>query len=594
VVLNNLFKRTALQQSFAGNMMAVLGGGRMPELLTLRRSLLEFVDFRVECVQLTLSLALSLALTVTLTLTLSLSLALALTLTPSLPRCVQRRTAFELKKAETRLHLVEGLLVALSRLDEVVDAIRQARGAAEARTLLESAAFGLSREQAEAILSMQLRRLTALEGESLGAEAETLRAQTAALQLLLAERPRVLELIKEELAELKAKYATPRRTLIGDDVKDFTDAELITEQSAVIITTADGFIKRLPLDELSAQRRGTRGKAGMNLGKSGKADDEVVRVFACSSHDSVLCISGRGVAYAVPAFRIPSASRTAKGVPLHQLLPIEPEERIATVMPVTPAQLASEAVFLLLLTRQGWIKKTPLKAFARITARGLTATKIKEEDEVLRCDLCSAHDSVLLATKGGFSLRFATDEKQLRGSGRLSRGVRSIALRDGDEVTDMSVVVNSSSAARDAIHVAGGGVGVAPSGPPVQKQMLLAVTRDGYGKRVEASAFGKKGRGGMGMIAIKFKESGDSLAALTQASDDEQVLLITQKGTIVRQKVSAISLQGRAATGVQLQKLDPNDYVASVAIVPAEFGRATEDDGEEAEEGEDGPEEEAA
>ena len=495
VVLNNLFKRTALQQSFAGNMMAVLGGGRMPELLTLRRSLLEFVDFRVEC--------------------------------------VQRRTAFELKKAETRLHLVEGLLVALSRLDEVVEAIRQAQGAAEARTLLESAAFGLSREQAEAILSMQLRRLTALEGESLGAEAVTLRAQTASLQLLLAERPRVLELIKEELAELKAKYATPRRTLLGADVKDFTDAELITEQSAVIITTADGFIKRLPLDELSAQRRGTRGKAGMNLGKSGKADDEVVRVFACSSHDSVLCISGAGVAYAVPAYRIPSASRTAKGVPLHQLLPIEPEERIATVLPVTPAQLASEAVFLLLLTRQGWIKKTPLKAFARITARGLTATKIKEEDEVLRCDLCSAHDSVLLATKRGVSLRFATDEKQLRGSGRLSRGVRSIALRDGDEVTDMSVVVNGSSAARDAIHTASGGVGSAPPGAPAQKQMLLAVTRDGYGKRVEASAFGKKGRGGMGMIAIKFKESGDSLAALTQASDDEQVLLlITQKGTL--------------------------------------------------------------
>merc|ERR1719424_1805557 len=155
----------------------------------------------------------------------------------------------------------------------------------------------------------------------------------------------------------------------------------------------------------------------------------------------------------------------------------------------------------------------------------------------------------------------------------------------------MSVVVNSSSAARDAIHAAGGGVGSAPPGAPSQKQMLLAVTRDGYGKRVEASAFGKKGRGGMGMIAIKFKESGDSLAALTQASDDEQVLLITQKGTIVRQKVSAISLQGRAATGVQLQKLDPNDYVASVAIVPAEFGRATEEEGEEGKEADDGPEE---
>ena len=554
VVLNNLYKRTQLQQAFAGNLMAVLGGGRMPELLTLRRALQEFLDFRVEC--------------------------------------VQRRCAFQLRKAETRLHLVEGLLLALGRLDAVVDAIRQARGAAEARAILESAQFGLSPEQAEAILSMQLRRLTALENEALQAEEAELRETIGSLQLLLAERDRVLAQISDELGELKHKYATPRRTALGAPAADLTDGELIAEESAIVIMTASGNIKRLALAEFDAQRRGTRGKAGMTLSR--EADDAVARMFTCSSHDGLLCVTGRGIAYLVPAFRVPSASRTSRGVKLHQLLPIEPTDSIATVLSVTPAQLASDDAFLLLLTRHGWIKKTPLKAFAKISARGLIATKVGDGDEVLRCEMCSSADSVLLASQRGQSLHFATDTKQLRASGRLSRGVKSMNLRDGDRIADMSVVVHDSAAAAATAAATDddddddeadddddddddGDVAAAAGGDrPGQLATLLAVTRDGFGKRVRTSSFGKKSRGGMGMIAIKFKRDTDSLVALTQADADDQVLIITQKGTIVRQRVAVISRQGRAATGVRLQNLDDDDYVASVAIVPA--GAAGDDD----------------
>ena len=211
-----------------------------------------------------------------------------------------------------------------------------------------------------------------------------------------------------------------------------------------MIMSASGNIKRLALAEFDAQRRGTRGKAGMtNLA----ADDAVARMFTCSSHDGLLCVTGRGIAYLLPAFRVPSASRTSRGIKLHQLLPIEPSDSIATVLAVTPAQLASDDAFLPLLTRNGWIKKTPLKAFAKISARGLIAAKVGDGDEVLRCDLCSLEDSVLLASQRGLSLHFATDEKQLRASGRLSRGVKSMNLRDGDRIADMSVVVHNTSAA---------------------------------------------------------------------------------------------------------------------------------------------------
>jgi DNA gyrase subunit A len=368
VVLNNLYKRTPLQTSFAGNLMAVVGAGRLPEQLTLRSALLAFLDFRIEC--------------------------------------IERRSRGRLTKTQARLHVVDGLLVAQQDMDGVVATIRAADDTAGARAALMSK-FGLSQEQSDAILQLQLRRLTALERASLVEEAETLQARRADLQGLLAERSKVLALIGEELAELKSKFDTPRRSQLGSaDDADVEDIDLTANEQCIIIRSLKGYVKRMPLAEFEAQNRGTRGKAGANM----RDGDAIVQMEQCTTHDTMLCLSDAGVAYALPAYKVPESSRTSRGVLVHQLLPITNQEAIATMLPV---RSYSPERYLLLLTRDGWIKKTPLAAFERITARGLIAVSLSENDALVRASLCEASDDVLMCSTLGLAMRFqasATDD----------------------------------------------------------------------------------------------------------------------------------------------------------------------------------------
>ena len=547
VVLNNMYKRSSLQHTFAGNLMAVTGDGRLPKQLTLRAALLAFLDFRVES--------------------------------------LLRRSRFRLRKAEERLHLVDGLLIAQGRMDEVVRTVRDAANVGAARAALQSDAFGLSAEQAEAILSMQLRRLTALERETLQKEGDDLRARVAELNSIIDERPKLLELISEELGGLKEKYGTPRRTQIGTSADaELTDIDLMANEQCIIIRTIRGYMKRLPLDEFEAQQRGTRGKAGMTNMRDG---DAVMQILHCQSHETILCLSASGVAYALPAYKVPSTSRTSRGVLAHQLLPIAESETIATVLPVASF---SDSIYLVLLTRKGFIKKTALHAFEKITARGLIAVSLQEGDELVRASLCTDKDSVLLCSEHGQAVRFDTSEAELRASGRQSRGVKSMAMNAGDCIADFFVLP------------AGVADGDDDEGNLATSQQLVAVTRCGYGKRMPASNFRRQRRGGKGVIAIKFKRDDDRLIALSpftlsqaptaddadgaagEPMEEHELLLITKQGTIVRQRLSMISEQGRVATGVLLQRLDQDDHVASATIVPAQ-----EEEDEEADE--DGAEE---
>jgi len=515
VVLNRMYKNTNLQNSFSGNLMAVTGDGKMPQQLTLRAALLAFLDFRVEC--------------------------------------LLRRSRFRLRKAQERLHIVDGLLIAQSRMDEVVKTIRTAKNVSDARMLLESEKFGLSKVQAEAILSMQLRRLTALERETLEKEGDTLRATIAELNLLISDRPKLLNLISEELASLKDKYGTPRRSRIGSSADaELTDMDMTANEPCIIIKTSRGYMKRLAFNDFQAQNRGGRGKAGMsNL----RDNDVVVQMLNCQTHDTILCISTTGVAYALPAYKLPQTSRTARGVLAHQLLPIESTEVISTILSV---DAFSEDVFLVLLSRNGYIKKTPLAAFGSINARGLIALSLEDGDDLLGASLCRANDSVLLCSEHGQAVRFRTDEQQLRSTGRQSRGVRSMSMKDGDKIADFFVIPSSEHS---------------EDGEPGQ---LLAVTKGGFGKRMRTGEFKCQGRGGKGVIAIKFKNGHDRLLALSSFPGDphhdlvdEELLLITDAGIINRQRLSSIRMTGRTGKGVLLQKLDKDDKIASAAIVPA-------------------------
>ena len=422
VVLNNMYKRSSLQHTFAGNLMAVTGDGRLPKQLTLRAALLAFLDFRVES--------------------------------------LLRRSRFRLRKAEERLHLVDGLLIAQGRMDEVVRTVRDAANVGAARAALQSDAFGLSAEQSEAILSMQLRRLTALERETLQKEGDDLRARVAELNSIIDERPKLLQLISEELGGLKEKYGTPRRTQIGTSADaELTDIDLMANEQCIIIRTIRGYMKRLPLDEFEAQQRGTRGKAGMTNMRDG---DAVMQILHCQSHETILCLSASGVAYALPAYKVPT-SRTSR----RPRAPAPPHRRAETIATVLPVASFSDSIYLVLLTRKGFIKKTALHAFEKITARGLIAVSLQEGDELVRASLCTDKDSVLLCSEHGQAVRFDTSEAELRASGRQSRGVKSMAMNAGDCIADFFVLP------------AGVADGDDDEGNLATSQQLVAVTRCG-------------------------------------------------------------------------------------------------------------------
>jgi DNA gyrase subunit A len=525
VVLNNLYKITPLQNNFSAYMLALVKGE--PLVLNLRRMLQVFIEFRIEP--------------------------------------IERRTRYLLRKAEERDHILLGLLVALNDLDAIIKLIRGAADAATARQEL-TAQHGLTDIQADAILQMQLRRLTALEADKIRLEHEDLLAKIANYKNILENRERVLEIIETELKQLKEKHSTPRRTEILDLEGGLEDIDLIANERSVVLLTENGYLKRMPVSEFESTSRGTRGKAGTKS----QGEEAVCLFISCNDHDSLLLFSDRGVVYSVPAYRVPIASRAAKGTPIVQLLPIPREEKITSILAVSAFE---EEVQLLMLTSGGYIKRTLLSAFSNIRANGLIAIGLEPSDALRWVRLAKVGDSVLIGSLKGMAIHFRISDDELRPLGRSARGVRAMALRAGDSLMSMDVlpkdladrIANSNLEIADAAADADADVDVQTTS---EGPWVLVATASGLGKRVPVDQFRLQKRAGMGLRGIKFRRDGDTLVGLRVMGEEEELLLVSERGVIVRLQSDAIPQQSRAATGVRLQKLDSGDRLAEVVLVP--------------------------
>jgi len=537
VVLNNLYKQTPLQANFGANMLALVNGE--PQLLTIKQFLQVFLDFRIET--------------------------------------VIRRTRYELRKAEERDHLLQGLLIALAQLDAIIVLIRRSADAPTAKGELISD-FGLSEAQADAILQMQLRRLTALEADKIRHEHNDLQTQIIDLQDILARRERVLEIIGTEIQQLKSTYATPRRTVISPMEGEFDEMDLIANEKAIILVTEQGYIKRMPVSTFESQSRATRGKAAAKM----KEDDGVDHFLTCCDHDSVLFFSDRGVVYCLKAYQIPAVARTSRGAPIVQLLPIPRNEKITSVVPVT--EFSSDE-YLVMLTKGGYIKKTALEAFSNIRANGLIAISLEEGDQLRWVGRARAEDSIIVGSRQGMAIHFRTNHDQLRPLGRATRGVRAMKLKAKDELIGMAILPSAVLATLkvdtevpeeelEAVEletvetVEGETEEILENGS--FGPWVLVITNGGYGKRVPVAQFRLQNRAGQGLMATKFKnrKNKDQLAALHIVNEDEELMIVTSRGIIIRQAVNAISQQSRSATGVRVQRLDEDDAITGVAIVP--------------------------
>ena len=534
VVLNNLYKLTPLQNNFSAYTLALVKGE--PVVLNLKRMLEVFLDFRVET--------------------------------------IERRTKYLLRKAEERDHILQGLLVALNDLDAIIQLIRNAADAATARQGLVDD-HGLSEIQADAILQMQLRRLTALEADKIRLEHEDLIAKIADYKDILQRRERVLSIIEEELRQLKERHNTPRRTEILDLEGGLEDIDLIANERSVVLLTENGYLKRMPVSEFESTSRGTRGKAGTK-----SQGEEAVRLFiSCNDHDSLLLFSDRGVVYSLPAYRVPIASRAAKGTPVVQLLPIPREEQITSLLAVSAFE---EDVQLVMLTSGGFVKRTPLSAFSNIRANGLIAINLEDADSLRWVRLARAGDSVLIGSINGMTIHFRINDQDLRPLGRTARGVRAMALRDGDSLVSMDVLPAELA---DRIAAAGeASDGESEEAASSDGPWVLVATASGLGKRVPVDQFRLQRRAGLGLRGIKFRRDGDALVGLCVMGAEEELLLVSERGVIVRLQSDVIPQQSRAATGVRLQRLDKGDRLAEVVLVPPEA--ETDDESAEAAEAE--------
>jgi DNA gyrase subunit A len=536
VVLNNLFKLTPLQSNFSAHMLALVNGE--PILLTLRKMLEVFLDFRIET--------------------------------------IERRTRYLLRKAEERDHILLGLLLALDQLDPIIALIRAAPDTATARTQLQDR-HGLSAVQADAILQMQLRRLTALEADKIRLEHEDLVTKIADYKDILGRRERVLGLIQEELVQLRERHSVPRRTEILDLAGGLEDIDLIANERSVVLLTETGYLKRMPVSEFEATSRGTRGKAGTR-----SQGEEAVKLFiGCNDHDTLLLFSDRGVAYALPAYRVPQCSRTAKGTPVVQLLPIPREEAITSLLAVSEF---NDDTDLLMLTQGGFIKRTRLSAFSNIRSNGLIAIGLEDGDALTWVRLSIPGDSVLIGSKAGMTIHFRLADGELRPLGRTARGVRSMNLRKGDSLVSMDVLpaelADQIAASADDAGDGDDAGDVAETAVAAEGPWVLVASASGLGKRVPVTQFRLQKRAGMGLRAMKFRTDSDELVGLRVLGAGEELLLVSEKGVIVRTGADAIPQQSRAATGVRLQRLDKGDRLADVVLVPPEA--ETDDDGDQA------------
>lgn len=496
VILNNLYKLTALQSSFGINMLAIENG--VPKILSLKRILVDYLEFQKEV--------------------------------------ITRRTEFEKKKAEARAHILEGLRIALDHIDEIIHIIRSSNSDDEAKqTMIERFAF--TDRQAQAILDMRLRRLTGLEREKIENEYQDLLALIADLADILAKPERVVEIIRTELGEIGARFGDDRRTeLLVGEVLSLEDEDLIEEEEVVITLTNKGYIKRLAKSEFRAQRRGGRGVQGMGV----HDEDFVKTLVSCSTHDTLLFFTNQGKVYKAKGYEIPEYGRAAKGIPVINLLGIDSNELIQAIIPVSSQPTAGRYLFF--TTKYGVVKRTEVTAFANIRSNGLIAIGLKEGDELVNIVETNGENTIIIGTHDGYSVRF--EESQVRDMGRTAAGVRGIKLREGDYVVGSSVISDN--------------------------QEVLVITENGYGKRTAASEYPVKGRGGKGIKTANITEKNGPLAGLTTVDGSEDILLITDKGVIIRFNVESVSQTGRATLGVRLMKMEEDTKVVTMATVEPE------------------------
>lgn len=497
VILNNLFKLTQLQTNFSFNMLAIEKG--VPKILSLRQILADYIAHQKEV--------------------------------------VVRRTQFDKDKAEARAHILEGLLIALDHLDEVITIIRNSQTDAEAQAEL-MARFELTERQSQAILDMRLRRLTGLERDKIQNEYDVLLALITDLADILAKPERVIAIIKEELDESKRKFADTRRTeLMVGEVVSLEDEDLIEEEDVVITLSNKGYIKRLAQDEFRSQKRGGRGVQG-----TGVNDDDFVRdIVSTSTHDHLYFMTNKGRVYRLKGYEIPEYGRTAKGLPIVNLLKLDEGETIQTVINAKSDE-ASDNNHLVFVTRQGLVKRTKEAEFKNIRQNGLIALKLREGDELINVFLTNGNEEIIIGTKFGYSVRFKEDT--IRSMSRMAAGVKGVTLRDGDQVVGAAAITDD--------------------------QEVLIITEKGYGKRTSATEYPTKGRGGKGIKTANITDKNGNLAGIVTVSGDEDIMVITDTGVIIRTAVANISQTGRVTQGVKVMRLDDTARIVTFALVEPE------------------------
>ena len=510
VILNNLFTMTQMQTNFGFNMLAIQNG--VPKILSLRQILDAYIEHQKEV--------------------------------------VVRRTRFDKEKAEARAHILEGLLIALDHIDEVIRIIRASETDAEAQAELMSK-FKLSERQSQAILDMRLRRLTGLERDKIQSEYDDLLALIADLADILAKPERVSQIIKDELDEVKRKFGDKRRTeLMIGEVLSLEDEDLIEESDVLITLSNKGYIKRLDQDEFTAQKRGGRGVQGTGV----KDDDFVRELVSTSTHDHLLFFTNKGRVYRLKGYEIPEYGRTAKGLPIVNLLKLDEGESIQTIINVESER--SDDAYLFFTTRHGVVKRTSVKEFANIRQNGLKALNLKDEDELINVLLTEEDTDIIIGTKFGYAVRF--NQSAVRGMSRIATGVKGVNLREGDTVVGASVITDQDE--------------------------VLIITEKGYGKRTVATEYPTKGRGGKGMKTANVAEKNGPLSGLLTVKGDEDLMIITDTGVMIRTNVANISQTGRSTMGVKVMRLDQDAKIVTFTTVAAsekeEVGTENEIEGE--------------
>jgi DNA gyrase subunit A len=497
VLLNNLYKHTALQTSFGINTLALVNGE--PKVLNIKQCLVYYLDHQKVV--------------------------------------IRRRTEFELRKAKARAHILEGLRIALDHLDQVITLIRSSQTTDIAREGLMTN-FNLSEKQAQAILDMRLQRLTGLEREKIEDEFQSLMKLIAELMAILANEEKVLEIIREELTEIKERFNDKRRTeIVTGGLENIEDEDLIPRENIVITLTHNGYIKRLPVSTYRSQKRGGRGIQGMGTNE----DDFVEHLISTSTHDTILFFTNKGKVYRSKGYEIPEYSRTAKGIPIINLLGIEKGEWVNAIIPVVEFV---DDWYLFFTTKEGISKRSPLTSFANIRNNGLIAINLREGDELISARLTDGSKEIIIGTKKGMLIRFP--ETDVRSMGRTATGVKGISLRSDDEVVGMEVLEENTN--------------------------ILIVTKNGYGKRTPAPEYRVQGRGGKGIKTCHITDKNGDLVSMKAVTGEEDLMLITTGGVLIRIDVDGISTMGRNTIGVKLINIkeNENEFVATVAKVEKE------------------------